>query len=215
MTQTTTKNTSQPMLSVPEALAFLMAAARPISGVENVATLAANGRILAQTQTSQLDVPPMANTQMDGYAVRAADCASGSARLRVTQRIPAGQVGTALQPGTAARIFTGAMIPPDADAVVMQEMCAADGDMVTINHAPQSGEWIRRAGEDIQSGQTILPRGTRLRAQELGLAASVGLASLPVLKWLVLKLISVAGGGVFYRRRAGDAGRGATPRRNL
>ncbi|HEX5341438.1 MAG TPA: gephyrin-like molybdotransferase Glp, partial [Duganella sp.] len=117
---------------------------------------------------------------MDGYAVRAADCASGSAALKVSQRIPAGHVPQALQAGTAARIFTGAMIPEGADAVVMQEQCQLDGDVVTINHAPKAGEWVRRAGEDISSGSVILPAGARLRSQELGLAASVGLAELPV-----------------------------------
>lgn len=172
----------KPMLSVAEALDFLLSAARRIADSENLSTLAANGRVLAAAQTSQLNVPPMDNTQMDGYAVRAADCAGGAAKLKVAQRIPAGQVGQVLQPGTAARIFTGAMIPDGADAVVMQEMCAVEGDNVIINHTPQSGEWIRRTGEDIRAGSVILPAGTRLRGQELGLAASVGLATLPVVR---------------------------------
>jgi len=172
----------KPMLSAPQALAFLLEAATPLDGIETVPTLEANGRILAGRQVSQLNVPPMDNTQMDGYAVRAADCAGGAAVLPVSQRIPAGHVGQPLQPGTAARIFTGAMMPAGADAVVMQEQCeaAADGKSVTIKHAPQAGEWVRRTGEDIRSGAEILPAGVRLRAQELGLAASVGLASLPV-----------------------------------
>lgn len=176
----------KPMLSAAEALDFLLAAAEPIAQTQTLPTLAANGRVLAAAPTSQLNVPPMDNTQMDGYAVRAADCAGGSARLKVSQRIAAGQVGQALQPGTAARIFTGAMIPPGADAVVMQEQCelekTSDGDVVTIRHTPQAGEWIRRTGEDIKAGSIILPAGTRLRAQELGLAASVGLAELPVVR---------------------------------
>ncbi|WP_295757011.1 gephyrin-like molybdotransferase Glp [Undibacterium sp.] len=172
------------MLSVAEALDFLLPAARPVREVETVSTLEANGRVLAQAQSSLLHVPPMDNTQMDGYAVRAADCVSGQARLRVSQRIPAGHVGQALEAGTAARIFTGAMIPLGADAVVMQEQCAQDGEMVTVSHAPQPGEWIRRQGEDIASGATIFPAGTRIRAQEMGLAASVGLATLPVLRRL-------------------------------
>lgn len=170
----------KPMLTVREALDFLLAAARPVDGVEVVDTLAANGRVLAEDQVSLLNVPSADNTQMDGYAVRAADCASDAARLRVAQRIPAGSVGQPLEPGTAARIFTGALIPPGADAVVMQEQCEADGDQVTVRHAPKEGEWIRRAGEDVRAGSVILPAGTRLRAQELGLAASVGLATLPV-----------------------------------
>jgi len=98
----------------------------------------------------------------------------------VSQRIPAGHVGQPLQPGTAARIFTGAMIPEGADAVVMQEQCELAGDVVTIRHTPQSGEWIRRAGEDIATGSVVLKAGARLRSQELGLAASIGLAQLPV-----------------------------------
>lgn len=176
----------KPLLPVQEALDTLLAGVRPITDSEQIPTLEANGRVLATAQLSQLNVPPMDNTQMDGYAVRAADCASGEAKLKVAQRIPAGHVGEPLQPGTAARIFTGAMIPDGADAVVMQEVCelekSGQGDVVTIRHAPQSGEWIRRTGEDIKAGSELLPAGTRLRAQELGLAASVGLALLPVLR---------------------------------
>jgi molybdopterin molybdotransferase len=168
------------MLSVREALDQLLAAARPVEGFETVPTLEANGRVLAQDQASTINVPSADNTQMDGYAVRAADCASGHATLTVSQRIPAGTVGQALEPGTAARIFTGALIPEGADAVVMQEQCEAAGDSVTIRHTPKAGDWIRRTGEDIVDGSVILPAGTRLRSQELGLAASVGLATLPV-----------------------------------
>ena len=170
----------KPLMPVQEALDFLLAAARAVDGVEEVDTLAANGRVLALDQVSGLNVPAADNTQMDGYAVRAADCTSGSATLRIAQRIPAGTVGQPLVPGTAARIFTGALIPEGADAVVMQEQCEADGDQVTVKHTPQPGEWIRRAGEDIVAGAVILPAGTRLRSQELGLAASVGLARLAV-----------------------------------
>lgn len=168
------------MLTVREALDTLLAAVHPVLETEQVATLEANGRVLAQDQASTIDVPSADNTQMDGYAVRALDCVNGGAILRVAQRIPAGQVGEALEPGTAARIFTGAMIPPGADAVVMQEQCEAQGENVVIRHTPKAGEWIRRTGEDIVSGSTILAAGTRLRSQELGLAASVGLAVLPV-----------------------------------
>lgn len=178
----------KPMLTVEQALQTLLQAVRPLQETEQLPTIAANGRVLAQAQTSTLHVPPMDNTQMDGYAVRAADCVSGSSRLPVSQRIPAGVVGTTLAAGSAARIFTGAFIPDGADAVVMQEQCVTetiDGQtFVTIQHTPKSGEWIRRQGEDIQAGAQILAAGTRLRAQELGLAASVGLASLPVLRAL-------------------------------
>jgi molybdopterin molybdotransferase len=178
------------MLSVDEALARLLAGAKTVSEVETVPTLAATGRVVARAQASTLNVPPLDNTAMDGYAVRAADCASGSARLRIAQRIAAGAVGKPLEPGSAARIFTGAPIPPGADAVVIQEVCTVEGDQVIVKHQPQPGEWVRRAGEDIRAGSTILEAGTRLRAQEVGLAASVGLASLPVYRRLRAALFS-------------------------
>jgi len=174
------KPAPRPMLTVREALDTLLAAVRPVQDIDSVATLDANGRVLAADQASTIDVPSADNTQMDGYAVRAADCVNGGAILRIAQRIPAGSVGEPLEPGTAACIFTGAMIPQGADAVVMQEQCEVQGENVVIRHTPNAGEWIRRTGEDIVSGSTILAAGTRLRSQELGLAASVGLATLPV-----------------------------------
>ena len=174
----------KPMLSVAEAQAFMLGAARPVAEVELVDTMRANGRVLAAAQTSTLNVPERDNTQMDGYAVRASDCASGAASLPVSQRIAAGHVGQPLQPGTAARIFTGALIPEGADCVVMQEQCTVADGVVTVNHVPAAGEWVRRQGEDIRAGGEILGAGRRLRSQEMGLAASVGLAQLPVLRKL-------------------------------
>ncbi|QRQ88714.1 molybdopterin molybdotransferase MoeA [Cupriavidus oxalaticus] len=171
-----------PMLTMAQALDALLSAARPLAQAEQVDTLDANGRVLAAPVTSTLRVPPADNTSMDGYAMRAADVPAAGTRLRVSQRIPAGHVGTELQPGTAARIFTGGLVPPGADAVVMQEQCAAEGEDVIVNHVPQSGEWIRRAGEDIEAGSVILPAGTRLTPQALGLAASVGQAKLDVVR---------------------------------
>jgi len=168
------------MLAVREALDFLLSAARPVAEVENIPTLEANGRVLARAVVSGMNVPGHDNTQMDGYAVRAADCASGEATLTVSQRIPAGHVGSPLLPGCAARIFTGALIPEGADAVVMQEQCEANDRLVTVRHTPKVGEWIRRTGEDISVGSVILTAGTRLRSQELGLAASIGMAELAV-----------------------------------
>ena len=176
--------TAPRMLSVAEAQAFMLGAARPVAEVELVDTMRANGRVLATAQTSTLNVPERDNTQMDGYAVRAIDCASGAASLPVSQRIAAGHVGQPLQPGTAARIFTGALLPDGADCVVMQEQCAVLDGVVTVNHVPHAGEWVRRQGEDIRAGGVILGAGRRLRSQEMGLAASVGLAQVPVLRKL-------------------------------
>ncbi len=177
-----------PMLSMDEALAALLAQAVPLSGQESVATLDAHGRVLAAAVHSTLDVPPMDNTSMDGYAMRAADIVAPGTRLPVSQRVPAGHVPQPLVPGTLARIFTGAMIPPGADAVVMQEQCAVDGDTVAVNHVPAAGEWVRRAGEDIRAGAQILAAGAPLTPQACGLAASVGLATLAVKRKLKVAL---------------------------
>jgi molybdopterin molybdotransferase len=168
--------------SFDDALAALIARARPVAEAEDVATIEAAGRVLAREQRSTLDVPPMDNTQMDGYAVRVADLGGPAPRLRVAQRIAAGHVGVPLEPGTAARIFTGATIPPGADAVVMQEQVEVDGDHFVLRHVPAEGEWIRRRGEDIAAGSVILAAGTKLGAQATGLAASVGVPSLTVLR---------------------------------
>jgi len=170
------------MLSVEEALARLLAQARRIADAEVVSTLAAHGRVLAQPVVSALDVPPMDNSQMDGYAVRCADVTAAPTTLRVTQRIAAGHPGRPLSPGSAARIFTGAPVPEGADAIVMQEASTAAGDRVTINEVPRPGAWIRRAGFDVRRGATILPAGRRLQPQDCGLAASIGVAQLPVVR---------------------------------
>ncbi|PQV50902.1 gephyrin-like molybdotransferase Glp [Paraburkholderia sp. BL21I4N1] len=169
------------MLATAEALATLLSAASPIDGVESIPTLDALNRVLSADVTSPLDVPPMHTSSMDGYAIRVADLADArNQRLPVSQRIPAGHAPEALKPGTAARIFTGATVPPGADAIVMQEQTEAAGDEVTILHSPQPGEWITAQGADIRSGSVILPAGTRLTPQALGLAASVGCATLAV-----------------------------------
>ncbi|WP_369802389.1 gephyrin-like molybdotransferase Glp [Sulfuriferula sp. AH1] len=173
------------MLSMDEALSYLLKQARPISGTERVETKSSLGRVLAEPQVSAIDVPPFDNSAMDGYALACADLdPAGTTRLRISQRIPAGKVGISLESGTAARIFTGAPIPPGADAVVMQEDCILEGEMIVILHQAIPGMNIRRAGEDITIGAEILAKGTRIRPQEMGLAASVGLASLSVYRKL-------------------------------
>jgi len=168
------------LLTVDEALEVLLAGARPVTQIEEVATLEATGRVLARAQRSTMDVPPLDNSAMDGYAVRTDDVRAPDTKLKVAQRIMAGSVGRALEPGTAARIFTGAPIPSGADAIVMQEFCAADGDAVVIKKVPEKDAWIRRRASDIASGAQVLAAGIRLRPQDTGLAASVGIKSLPL-----------------------------------
>ncbi len=145
---------------------------------------AATGRILAAPQYSTVAAPPLDNSAMDGYAVRCADLTAMGNCLPVSQRIPAGSVGTTLQAGTAARIFTGAPIPPGADAVIMQELCEHGEHGVVINHLPKNGENIRLAGEDIAIGARVLEAGQKLRPQDIALAATAGLAELPVYRRL-------------------------------
>ena len=172
------------LLSVDEALAQMLAGARPVSEIEEVPTLEATGRVLARAQRSTINVPPMDNSAMDGYALRIAD----GPKLRIAQKIMAGSVGRPLAPGTAARIFTGAPIPAGADAVLMQEHASVAGDELTLQKKPQPGEWIRRIGSDIRAGAEILPAGKRLLPQDTGLAASVGIGKLPVFRKIRLGL---------------------------
>ncbi len=175
-----------PLKPLAAALAELLAHATPLPGVELVSTFDADGRVLAQDLTASLDVPAHDNSSMDGYALRCADWFDADTQLLVNQRIPAGSSGVALAAHSAARIFTGAPIPQGADAVVMQEECtaleAASGGMpmVRIQLQPKPGQWIRRRGEDVASGDVVLGRGARLTPASLGLAASIGFASLSV-----------------------------------
>lgn len=168
-----------------EALASILEQAAVISGTETVNLDDACGRVLGEALQSPVDVPPADNSAMDGYAVRSEEILGGNARLPVTQRIPAGVMGQPLHPGSAARIFTGAALPPGADSVVMQEHATAHADgSVTIQHAAAAGANIRRAGEDIAKGGAVLAPGMRLRPQDLGLAASVGIHELIVMRRL-------------------------------
>ena len=166
------------------ALDELLAHARPLSPAESVSSFDADGRVLAQDVRSSLDVPGHDNSVMDGYAVRSADWVDAGTLLQVNQRIPAGSSAYALAARSAARIFTGALIPPGADAVVMQEDCeavnAGVGAEVRIRVQPRPGQWIRRHGEDVAAGAVVLERGERLTPASLGLAASIGFARLQV-----------------------------------
>ena len=172
-----------PLRSLDQALAELLVQALPLAGTETVSTFDADGRVLAQDLVSALHVPPQDNSAMDGYALRCADVPAAGTVLQVTQRIPAGHHGHALEPQAAARIFTGAPVPPGADAIVMQEDCevVVEGS-VRVNTVPQSGQWIRRAGEDVARGAVVLARGQRLGPAALGMAAGIGLSQLTVVR---------------------------------
>ena len=180
---------SRPLLPLDDALARLVAGSsgHRLREHQQVDTFDALGRVLAVEVRSGIDVPPEDNTSMDGYALRTADVPAAGALLPVTQRIPAGHVGQPLQPGTAARIFTGGQVPAGADAVVMQEQCeAVESDAafgaVRVNTVPQAGQWIRRRSEDVAQDAVVLTAGQRLTPQALGMAASVGAGRLTVLR---------------------------------
>jgi molybdopterin molybdotransferase len=181
-------NAPRPLMNLDEALALVAAgaAAHVITQTESISTFDALGRVLAADVLSALDVPPQDNTSMDGYAMRVADVPAAGTLLPVSQRIPAGHVGQALLPGTAARIFTGGWVPAGADAVVMQEQCEAVAGEglggVRVNAVPTASQWIRRRGEDVKAGAAVLTRGQRLTPQALGLAASVGAGQLTVFR---------------------------------
>ncbi|MBL0245394.1 MAG: molybdopterin molybdotransferase MoeA [Rhodoferax sp.] len=175
-----------PLLPLDDALIQLMAHATPLDATESVAVGEADGRVLAQDVVSELHVPPLDNSAMDGYALRCADATAPGVTLGISQRIPAGASAQPLLAGTAARIFTGAPVPAGADAVIMQEDCTAlpvaDGGLgqVQVNSLPKAGQNIRRAGEDVARSDVVLSRGQRLGPAELGLAASIGMAALQV-----------------------------------
>ncbi|MEN9437661.1 MAG: hypothetical protein RIR09_2316, partial [Pseudomonadota bacterium] len=181
--------TRQALLPFDSALQQLLAQATPLPDTQQVDTLNADGRVLAQDAVSALHVPLHDNSAMDGYALRRVDMAAVGVVLPVAQRIAAGTVGQPLQPGTAARIFTGAPVPQGSYAVVMQEDCTVVAEAtdtaparVQINVQPFEGQNIRRAGEDVARGAVVLARGCRLGPAELGLAASIGLARLEVVR---------------------------------
>ena len=171
-----------------EALALILADSGGAPPALEYCSLAdALGRVLAQTIVADVAVPPAADSAMDGYAIRTAEAARP---LPISQRIPAGHCGLPLAVGTAARIFTGAPLPPGADAVVMQEHCAVRQGRLTVLQPPVAGENIRPAGQSIARGDRLLPAGRRLRAEDLGLLAAVGCARVPVRQRLTVAILA-------------------------
>jgi len=162
-----------------------------ITEQESVLLEQATGRVLAGDCVSPIDVPPHRNSAMDGYALKSTDLGSENIQLKITQRIAAGEVGQQLKSGEAARIFTGAPVPEGADAVVMQENCKVNGDVLSVQQQHvQSGGNLRQAGDDIQAGALMLAKGHRLKPQDIGLLASIGLESVSVTRRLRVSLLT-------------------------
>ncbi len=171
---------SSGLTPLADAIRLILDSVCEIDELETIPLLEASKRILAEDCHATIDVPSLANSAMDGFAVRAADVENAPATLPVTQRIAAGQWGEELQPGQAARIFTGAPLPAGADAVVMQENCDINPDSVTIRKAVKPGENVRQAGEDVSKGALLFARGHRLRPQDVAVLASTGLSRVSV-----------------------------------
>jgi molybdopterin molybdotransferase len=179
------------LLSIDAALRRIAADVPCVAGTENVLLHTGDGRILAEDLIAPVDLPPFDNAAVDGYAVRLADLAD-TAVLPVVGRLAAGEAATdALPPGTARRIFTGAALPPGADTVFMQEDVRVDtAGRVQFPPGLRAGANTRPRGEDIAVGARALPRGRRLRPQDLALAAALGVRSLPVRLPITVALFS-------------------------
>jgi molybdopterin molybdotransferase len=177
---------------VTEVISRLLNDVKPIEGSESVSLDKALGRVLALDQVSTLNVPPADNSAMDGYALLVDPGQSWDEKkfLQVSQRVAAGSVGSELERGTVARIFTGAELPPGANSVIMQEQVEVQGGSVRLQRIPAVGENVRLAGQDIAIGQVVLRKGTRLGAAQLGLLASIGVGSVPVFRKLRVAVLT-------------------------
>jgi molybdopterin molybdotransferase len=180
------------LLSIDAARQMIVERVTPVAEVERVAVRQAMGRILAEDVSAPIAVPGYDNSAVDGYAVRFDDLHRDQpTSLRCIDRIAAGHdPSAALMPGTAARIFTGAMLPDGADVVIMQEDCEREGERVTIRPGIKRGANTRRAGEDVAKGSVALTAGRRLGPADLGLLAALGFVEVPVRRRLTVALLS-------------------------
>ena len=182
------------MIEFTEALSLVVSAARTLPA-ETVPLARALGRTLARDIKAREDIPPFTKATMDGFAVRAADtsparaaarnasAAVGPVELRIVEDLPAGRLARrALGPGQAARIMTGAPLPPGADAVVMVEDTERSDRVVIVRRAVRPGDNIGLAGEDLRKGETALGRGAILGPAEIGMLAAAGLARVPAVR---------------------------------
>lgn len=189
------------LLSIDAALAVIAEATHPVADTETLPLARAKGRVLAEPVAARANVPPFDNAAMDGYALTCAVLqGDGPWDLPVSGRIAAGEGSGRLAPGSAARIFTGAPLPPGADAVVMQEEAERTGDRIRLLRCPMPGQNIRRTGEDMAAGAEVLPAGRRIGPREIAACAAAGMASVTVRRNLRVALL-VTGDEV---RQAGE-----------
>jgi molybdopterin molybdotransferase len=171
-----------PLLSIDDVERLIVERVTPVAELETVLLGNARGRVLAADVIAPIDLPPFDNSAVDGYAVRQADVGDGAeTKLAIVDRLTAGRAATqALEAGKAIRIFTGAPMPPGADTVFMQEDVRAENDAVIVPAGLKRGANRRLAGEDVARGSVALRAGRRLQPQDIGMAAALGLRTLPV-----------------------------------
>ncbi|OBS10417.1 molybdopterin molybdotransferase MoeA [Acidihalobacter prosperus] len=167
-------------LTVEAALARVLETVQPLEGAQRVDLHGALGRVLAQPVSAPIDVPPHANSAMDGYALRADELAMGTAFRIVGEAFAGHPYRGDIGPGECVRVMTGGVMPRDADTVVQQEHVRVEGERIRVEQAPAAGANVRQAGEDIAAGSTVLPAGHRVGSAELGLLASLGLTEVDV-----------------------------------
>ncbi len=176
-----TRPTAPAMITVAEARERILAGLETVPGTELVPLGDALGRVVATAYVASRDVPPSDNSAMDGYALRTDELAAAGGVLPLAGRVAAGDPPASLPAGAAMVVLTGAVLPSGADAVVPQEACEVDGDVVRVRQPEVvRGAHIRPAGEDIARGTVALPAGRRVRPQDIGVAASVGATALEV-----------------------------------
>jgi molybdopterin molybdotransferase len=179
------------MLLPQEADRLIHTHTQPLTTLETIALSQCRGRILAETITSHLDFPHWDNSAMDGYAVRFEDVQTCPVHLTIVESIPAGtSPQISLQPGQAARILTGSMLPPGADTVVMQENTQRDGNQITILQAPKPQEFVRHQGTYYKAGNPLLAAGTVLNAPEIAILAAAQVTQIPVFRQLKVAILS-------------------------
>jgi molybdopterin molybdotransferase len=173
---------SGPLLPIAEMERLIAERVIPVSEVEQISLRAAMGRVVANDIVAPIDLPPFDNSAVDGIAVCYDQLATdGETQLRIIDRVTAGRAAThSLSDGEAIRIFTGAPMPAGADTVFMQEDCRVEDDKVIVPPGLKRGANRRLAGEDVRKGAVVLPEGRRLAAQDIALAAALGLTELPV-----------------------------------
>ena len=171
-------------LSIAEAKQRIETAVTPIKAYDEVAIQHALNRVLSEPVSSTINVPPYTNSAMDGYAIQGADIpSSGEKRLKIVGVVMAGKpIQNIIGPGECAPIMTGAKMPEGTDTVIMQEHVTAQGTDIVIGNQHRPGQNVRQAGEDITQGQTVLDKGRRLTAADLGLLASLGVATVNVVR---------------------------------